>query len=84
MIKRPRFAVNIRAQEGDLDRLEEADLRQMAGAHWTWIRPGETLEGRLQSRYSARELTTALIWLLAGMLAVESLLAARFGLRRGS
>ena len=82
-IRRPHFVVNLKTAEGDLDRLEEADLRQMAGSRAAWIRPGETLEGRVQSRYAANELTPGLIWVLGALLTTETLLAARFGRRRG-
>ena len=81
-IHRSRFVVNLKAAEGDLDRLEENDLRQMAGSRWSWIRPGETMESRIQSRYAASELTSGLIWMLAALLTTETLLAARFGRRR--
>jgi hypothetical protein len=82
-VKRPRFVVNLQATEGDLDRIEEKDAAAMfAGANW--LRPGAAIEAVAGSRYAQTELAGPLLWVLAVLLAVETAMAVRFGLRRHS
>lgn len=80
VIQRRRFVVNLKVEEGDLDRLEEGELRRMAAARF--VRPGESIEALTQERYAAKEATTALLWLLGALLVTESVTAARYGRRR--
>jgi len=83
VLPRRRFAVNQRPEEGDLTRLSEADFRDAFGGGGRWMGPGVPVEEIVAKLHSVTELTPGVLWALVLLLAGESLLAARFGRRRG-
>jgi hypothetical protein len=81
MVKRPRFVVNLQSVESDLDRVEEKDVRQL----WPdaqWLRPGTAIESVVQGPSWLTEWAGPVLWVLVVLLALETLLAVRFGMRR--
>ena len=83
-VPRPRFVVNLPAVEGDPSRLSRGDVTAVVqGVPFTWVRQDQSIAEMVARRYSVIEAAILLLWLVAGLLAVESLLAALFGRRRG-
>jgi hypothetical protein len=83
VVKRPRFVVNLRPTESDLDRLSEAEARQVL-PEATWVRSRSVIEEAVRNPSAPTELAGPLLWGLAILLAVEMLVAVRFGRRRQS
>ncbi len=84
VMTRRRFAVNMAATEGDLTRVEpEAFRRELdqAGVH-SWG-PDKAIRRAVESRHSIKEYAWLFLWGVLGLLAIETLLATRFGRRRG-
>lgn len=83
VMPRRRFVANLEATEGDLTRLDPALLRrhlQTAGAaYWE---PDKAVRRAVESRHSFREFAWLFLWGVLALLAVETLLATRFGRRR--
>jgi hypothetical protein len=83
VMTRRRFAVNLVAAEGDLTRVDrnpfQAELRSIGAELWE---PTRSIRREVEGRHSIREYAWAFLWSLLGMLAVETLLAVRFGRRR--
>jgi len=83
-VPRPCFVVNLRAVEGDPSRLSRDELASVVGGEpFTWVPPDQSIAEMVARRYSVIEAAILLLWLVAALLAVESLLAALFGRRRG-
>ncbi len=82
VLKRPRFVVNLRAQEGDLARLDEDAFASTFTGRKTWVQPSTPMEEAVGEKYSVVELSGSLLWCLAALLAAESFLAWKFGKRR--
>jgi len=81
VLARTRFVVNLRPEEGDLDRLERDEtLAMLPGA--AWVSPATQIESAVRDKYSVLELAGTFLWVLAALLALETLLAMRFGMRR--
>jgi hypothetical protein len=84
VLPRRSFVVNQGSEEGDLSRLQRDDFANAFGAGgYTWIGPQTPLADYVERQHSVTELHPALLWILVAVLAGESLLAARFGRRRG-
>jgi len=84
VLPRARFVVNQKAEEGDLSRLSHGDFADtVGGGAWRWIGPNVAVEDLAARLHAITELSPGLLWALAVVLAGESLLAARFGRRRG-
>ncbi len=84
-LPRSRFVVNqspAGSGEGDLARLDRDDLdRMFPAAAMSYVSPGRKIED-IAARKDT-ELAAAVFWTLAALLTAESLLAWRFGRRRG-
>ena len=80
VVRRPRFVVNLLAVEGDLTPLEQKEAGQLVSAA-RWVRPGTAIEEVVKGK-TATELAGKLLWLLAGLLVLETTLAVRYGMRR--
>jgi hypothetical protein len=84
-LPRSRFVVNqspAGSGEGDLARLDRDDLdRTFPAAGMSYVSPGRKIED-IAARKDT-ELAAAVFWTLAALLTAESLLAWRFGRRRG-
>ena len=81
VLRRTRFVVNLQSSEGDLDRLDREDALAMFG-DVAWLTPGTPIESVVRDRYSVLELAGTFLWVLAALVAFETLLAMRFGMRR--
>jgi hypothetical protein len=81
VVKRPRFVVNLDPTESDLDRLQETEAGQML-PEATWVRSRAVIEEVVRNPSAQMELAGPLLWGLVILLAVEMLLAVRFGMRR--
>jgi Aerotolerance regulator N-terminal/von Willebrand factor type A domain len=82
-VPRRRFVVNMATSEGDLARLDAAALDETlaaSGAH-VWG-PATAIERNVEARHAVHEYAWLVLWALLAMLAVETLLATRFGRRR--
>jgi hypothetical protein len=80
---RRRFAVNLLATEGDLTRLDrdqfKDELRQAGVSLWE---PDRAIRRSVEARHSIKEYAWLFLWGVLVLLAVETLLATRFGRRR--
>jgi hypothetical protein len=84
VLPRRQFVVNQSAEEGDLARLQQDDFANAFGeGGYEWISPQMPLAEYVERKHSVTELHPWLLWALVVALAGESLLAARFGRRRG-
>lgn len=84
VLSRRRFVVNHDAAEGELDRLAAADVAELFPVpRGGWIGPETALDQFAAQLHTVTELAPWALCLLAGVLAVESLCAWRFGRRRG-
>jgi hypothetical protein len=83
VMPRRRFVVNLAATEGDLTRLDldgfKKELEQGGVEYWP---PDKAVRRAVESRHSVKEYAGWFLWGLLAMLAVETLLATRFGRRR--
>jgi len=83
VLARRRFVVNLVATEGDLTRLDrdrvKDELRSTGVALWE---PDRAVQRSVEERHSVREYAWLFLWCLLGLLAMETLLATRFGRRR--
>jgi hypothetical protein len=83
VVKRNRFVVNADALEGDLERYSESDIKGMLGnSGWGWIPSTISLEDFVGKLNSVTEMAMPILWLIALVILVESILAAKFGSRR--
>ncbi|MBL8792544.1 MAG: VWA domain-containing protein [Planctomycetia bacterium] len=83
VMNRRRFVVNLVATEGDLTRLElEGFQRELAQAGVTYWGPDKAVRRAVEARHSIQEYAWLFLWAVLGLLAVETLLATRFGRRR--
>lgn len=83
VMPRRRFVVNLQATEGDLARLEADSFRQeLASAGVSYWGPERSVRRAVEARHSVQEYAWVLLWGLMALLAVETLLATRFGRRR--
>jgi hypothetical protein len=83
ILPRSRFVVNQMPQEGDLSRLTRGDFDEAYGsAGWRWIGMQESVSDFVAKLHSVTEFAPLVLVILVLVLAVESLLAARFGRRR--
>jgi hypothetical protein len=83
VLPRTKFVVNARSEEGELDRLDAGDFKDVFGSgEWGWIGPEKPIEDFVASLHTVTELAAWVLWGLAAILAVESFLAARYGRRR--
>jgi len=84
-LPRTRFVVNQGpggSKEGDLARLDPDELGRTFGrSRLKWVSRGSRIEDVVAQEDT--ELAAAVFWTLVGLLAAESLLAWRFGRRRG-
>lgn len=82
MVRR-RFVVNLVATEGDLTRLDrdqfKTELRQAGVTLWE---PDKAIRRAVEARHSIKEYAWLFLWAVLGLLAMETLLATRFGRRR--
>jgi hypothetical protein len=84
VVPRRRFVVNHQPAEGDLARLDEQALSDVVSTRgWTSLGPGTDVAEFASRHHTVTELAPGIMWSLAVLLAVESLLAWRFGRRRG-
>lgn len=83
VMPRRRFVVNMVATEGDLTRLDmdgfRRELTQAGGNYWG---PDKAIQRAVEARHSVKEFAWLFLWGLFILLAVETLLATRFGRRR--
>lgn len=82
MLRRGKFVVNLSANEGDLDRLSEADFEPALSSKCQWVSAASPIETAVAGTHSMRELAGPLLVVLTVLLAVETFLAVRFGKRR--
>lgn len=83
VMPRRRFAVNLVASEGDLTRIDaETFRRELDRAGVQYWGPEKAVRRAVQSRHSITEFAWLFLWGVLGLLAVETLLATRFGRRR--
>jgi hypothetical protein len=83
-LSRQRFVVNPTDLESDLSRLDERDAKELSpAANWTWVGPEQSVEDLASRLHTVIEMAPMLLIVLASVLAAESLLAWRFGRRRG-
>jgi len=82
VLPRHRFVVNQEPEEGDLSRLSRNDVRDAFGGSWQWIGPEVPVEELAAKLHTVTGLAPGILWALAAVLGIESLLAARFGRRR--
>ncbi|QDU96135.1 BatA domain-containing protein [Lignipirellula cremea] len=84
VLPRRRFVVNPSAAESDLSRLSQADFRETFPAGgWSWIGSGVSVADMAADLHTVTEISPWIFGALAAMLAIETLLAWRFGRRRG-
>ncbi|MEX0702256.1 MAG: BatA domain-containing protein [Planctomycetales bacterium] len=87
VLPRRRFVVNqpSQADEGDLDRLAQKDFADTfsSSSGWRWMGPEVTIDDFAKNLHTVTEIAPWILWLLGGVLAIESFLAWRFGRRRG-
>jgi hypothetical protein len=84
VLPRRRFVVNQSPVEADLVRMDKADFAEaFPSGGWTWIGPETAIEEFTAELHTVTELSPWIFWALAAMLATETLLAWRFGRRRG-
>ena len=84
-IPRRLFVVNQSSAEGDLSRLDSGGFGEAFGrGGWTWLGREIPVVEFASRLHSVTELAPAILWLLILILGVESLLAFRFGKRRGA
>lgn len=84
VLPRRRFVVNQSPVEADLSRLDQGDFAEaFSTGGWTWIGPETSIEDLAAELHTVTELSPWIFWVLAAMLATETLLAWRFGRRRG-
>lgn len=83
VMPRRRFAVNLVASEGDLARVDlgsfQRDLDRSGTHYWG---PDKAIRRAVESRHSITEYAWLFLWSVLALLAVETLLATRFGRRR--
>ena len=83
VMNRRRFVVNLVATEGDLTRLElDGFRRELSQAGVTYWGPDKAIRRAVEARHSIKEYAWLFLWGVLGLLAVETLLATRFGRRR--
>jgi len=83
VMTRRRFAVNLLATEGDLTRLEpDSFQRQLdrTGVHYWGA--DKAIRRAVEARHSVKEYAWLFLWGVLALLAIETLLATRFGRRR--
>ena len=84
-IPRRLFVVNQNSAEGDLSRLNSGGFVEAFGrGGWTWLGRDIPVVEFASRLHSVAELAPAILWSLILILGVESLLAFRFGKRRGA
>lgn len=84
VLPRRRFVVNLGAEESEPSRLSRREFADAyAAGGWTWIDSDTSIEDLAAQLHTVTELFPPIIATLLGVLAVESLLAWRFGRRRG-
>ncbi|PCJ61833.1 MAG: hypothetical protein COA79_05935 [Planctomycetota bacterium] len=84
VLKKSRFIVNTNADEGDLSRMSEGDVKDaLSGSSYRWIPPDISLEEFVSKLNSVTELAAFFLWLLIIFIVAESFLAAKYGRRRG-
>jgi len=85
VVPRSKFVANLPVVEGDPSRLTQDEVRGgFSGVPFMWIQPTESTAELVAQRYAVLEAALMLLWLVAGLLAIESVLAAIFGRRRGA
>jgi len=85
VVPRSQFVANLPVVEGDPSRLTQDDARStFAGVPFAWVAPTESTAELVARRHAVLEAALILLWLVAGVLAIESILAAVFGRRRGA
>jgi hypothetical protein len=78
-----RFAVNLVATEGDLTRVDsDAFQRELDRASVQYWGPDKAIRRAVEARHSIKEYAWLFLWGVLALLAVETLLATRFGRRR--
>jgi hypothetical protein len=83
VMPRRRFVVNMVASEGDLTRVDVESLRrELTQAGATYWGPDKSIQRAVEARHSIQEFAWMFLWALFALLAVETLLATRFGRRR--
>jgi hypothetical protein len=83
VLPRLRFVVNQKGDSGDLSRYEQDEFADSVGhGNWRWIGPEAPFDELVSRRMEVTELAPAILWALAIVLAVESVLAMIFGRRR--
>ncbi|OAI49005.1 hypothetical protein AYO44_00970 [Planctomycetaceae bacterium SCGC AG-212-F19] len=83
VMTRRRFVVNLVATEGDLTRLDPDGFRRELGqAGVPYWGPDKAIRRAVEARHSIKEYAWLFLWGVLGFLAVETLLATRFGRRR--
>jgi hypothetical protein len=84
VLPRLRFVVNERPGSGDLSRFEKDDFADAMGrGNWRWIGPEAPFDELVSPRLDVTELAPPILWALALVLGIESVLALVFGRRRG-
>jgi len=84
VLPRMRFIVNGKAEEGNLSRFGKDEFADAFGhGDWRWVGPEMPFEQVVTRRLQVTELASGVLWTLAAVLAIESLLALHFGRRRG-
>jgi hypothetical protein len=83
VMARRRFVVNLTATEGDLTRLDaESFRRELTQAGVAYWGPDKAIRRAVEARLSVTEYAWLFLWALLAFLAIETLLATRFGRRR--
>jgi hypothetical protein len=84
VVPRAKFVVNSDSAEADLSRVSEDEFRKTyPSAAGRWVQRDEAVETIAATLHAVWELFPAFLWGLAALMAGESLLAWRFGRRRG-
>ncbi len=76
------FSVNVDPAEGDLRRIGAQELRDALGCEFEHARDVETVIAAATTG-ARREIGWLVLWIVLGLLAIEMLLAMRFGHHRG-
>jgi len=83
VLARRKFVVNMNPEESELNRVNEAELRDLlGGTNLTWVPPSVSIEELAGRLHTVTELFPYVIGLLMLILAIESWQAFRFGRRR--
>jgi hypothetical protein len=82
VLARRQFVANLKSEEGDLSRYDEAEFKNIFGSSYTWVGPDRPVEDLASKLHTVTELAPYLLVILSVILAMEAYLASKFGRRR--